>query len=285
MLKLEEFHAHGMKRVWEIEKVLYHECSDYQNILIAETSQGVTLFCDYERQSSEATQMIYHQALVYPAVALLAEVKHGVALVLGSSEGVAPAMLAELGFGVDHVDIDEQCVRACAIHLPYGYSKSGALKNSGLCVAIPDGVNFYGQDGSDFLTTSQETYNLIVIDLPEITEENGLLGTSFWSSATFEAIKKRLTPNGVAITQAGCPTVWRNGSLLNTASFFAKHFERVFQWTVPEHEWAWILGTNNYSSPPCSRGFIAQEMQKAWASMPYQRLFYSDCSAHLKVLK
>ena len=111
----------GLTRVWEVEEVLFAGHTSYQDVLIGRTAQGVSLFCDNERQSTEASQLVYHEALMVPAMLLAERVRR--VLVIGSSEGVACELALAAGAEeVDHVDIDEQAVRACAEHLPYGYT-------------------------------------------------------------------------------------------------------------------------------------------------------------------
>src|SRR4030088_188754 len=113
--------AGGMDRLWRLEQGLWEGDTEYQHVVIARTTQGVSLFCDGERQSTELSQLVYHEALLVPAL-LLAERVDSV-LIVGSSEGGASQLALAAGARhVDHVDIDDRCVRECARHLPYGHS-------------------------------------------------------------------------------------------------------------------------------------------------------------------
>src|SRR5690606_27097784 len=98
----------GLTRHWRVDAVRFEARTPYQHVLIADTAHGVTLFCDDERQSAEATQLVYHEALYLPA-ALLAARRDRV-LVIGSSEGVVSQLAVAAGARVvDHVDIDPDC--------------------------------------------------------------------------------------------------------------------------------------------------------------------------------
>ena len=111
----------GLTRVWDVSEVVLDMRTDYQHVVIGRTSQGLSLFCDSERQSTEASQLVYHEALMVPPM-LLADTVERV-LIIGSSEGVASQLAIAYGAElVDHVDIDAETVRACAQHLPYGYT-------------------------------------------------------------------------------------------------------------------------------------------------------------------
>src|SRR5437868_12480243 len=89
----------GLTRVWEIYKTIFEQKTAYQSMKIAETAHGTTLFCDGERQSSELSQLAYHEGQVMPALLSMATFPKK-ALVIGSSEGVAIQILQEAG--VEH---------------------------------------------------------------------------------------------------------------------------------------------------------------------------------------
>ena len=45
--------AEGMRRRWRIDEVLWRGRTDWQDMIVARTAQGVSLFCDGERQSTD----------------------------------------------------------------------------------------------------------------------------------------------------------------------------------------------------------------------------------------
>jgi len=230
----------GLTRVWEVGDVRFHERTPYQEVLIGTTAQGVSLFCDGERQSTEASQLVYHEALMVPALLLAERVRR--VLVVGSSEGVASELAVAAGASqVDHVDIDEQAVRACAEHLPYGYTPADlARAERG---AGPIRVSY--ADGWAFLAAAEdrgETYDVVVIDLPDETtdpaaQHNRLYGTEFLTRCA-----RLLAPGGVVTCQAGCPTLWRNETLRASWQRFREVFGAVLYFGSDEHEWAFLSG-------------------------------------------
>ncbi|WP_328454554.1 spermidine synthase [Amycolatopsis sp. NBC_00438] len=230
----------GLTRVWEVEGVVFHARTAYQEVLIGRTAQGVSLFCDNERQSTEASQLLYHEALMVPALLLADEVRR--VLVIGSSEGVACELALAAGAEVvDHVDIDEQAVRACAEHLPYGYT-TAALADAERGAGP---VRLSYEDGWAFLAAAEErgdTYDVVVIDLPDENtdpdaQHNRLYGTDFLSRCA-----RLLAPGGVVTCQAGCPTLWRNETLVASWRRFREVFGTVLYFGSDEHEWAFLSG-------------------------------------------
>ncbi|MBY8853848.1 spermidine synthase, partial [Saccharothrix sp. MB29] len=97
---------------WEVDEVVVDAKTEFQHLVIARTAQGLSLFCDDDRQSTEFSQLTYHEALMVPALLLADRVER--VLVIGSSEGVVCRMAVEAGASVvDHIDIDEQAVKLC----------------------------------------------------------------------------------------------------------------------------------------------------------------------------
>lgn len=239
----------GLGRRWELGEIRWEGETGYQRVLIADTAHGVTLFCDDERQSAEHTQLVYHEALFVPA-ALLAERLDSV-LVIGSSEGVVSQLAVRAGAGVvDHVDIDAECVRACAHHLPYGYTAeelAAAERGEGP-------IRMHYIDGSAFVATADRRWDMIVVDLPDerpddpAAQHNRLYGAAF-----LRRCAELLTPGGVLVSQAGCPTLWRSDTLRRAWWRFGAVFCTVAYHGSDEHEWAFLLGRRDQVEDPTGR--------------------------------
>ena len=220
----------GLTRVWELGRILVDTHTPYQHLVIAETSQGISLFCDNDRQSTQASQLVYHEALLVPALCLAPRLDR--VLIIGSTEGVLTELaLAAGALHVDHVDIDRQAVELCATHLPYGYSDLGSLGS----------VDLHYTDGWDFVANTTNRYDLIAIDLPD--EHPGPAQHNRLYQAEFLArCRDILTPGGVVTSQAGCPTLWRNQTLTQSWQRFHEVFASVAYYGSDEHEWAFLTG-------------------------------------------
>ncbi|OXM64421.1 MULTISPECIES: spermidine synthase [Amycolatopsis] len=227
----------GLSRVWDVPEVLFDEHTGFQRLLIGRTAQGVSLFCDDERQSTEASQLVYHEALMVPAM-LLAERLRRV-LIIGSSEGVASQLAVAFGASqVDHVDIDRVAVRTCASLLPYGYTAEeleAAERGEGP-------VRVHYADGFSFVESSPGGYDLVVIDLPDENTDPRAQHNRLYGADFLRRCAGLLAPGGVVCCQGGCPTLWRNETLRIAWARFTEVFATPVYYGSDEHEWAFLSG-------------------------------------------
>ncbi|MFC5952441.1 adenosylmethionine decarboxylase [Pseudonocardia lutea] len=228
----------GLTRRWQLDATHVRTLTALQEVLIADTAHGVTLFCDGERQSAEHTQLTYHEALFVPA-ALLAERRERV-LVIGSSEGVVSELAVACGAStVDHVDLDRECVRLCAEHLPYGYTPAALA-----AAEAHDGpVRVHYEDGLTFVDSTDGTWDVIVVDLPdERPDEPGAQLNRLYTGGFLARCAARLRPGGVVVSQAGSPALWRDATLRAAWERFGAVFPHRAYVGSPEHEWAFLCG-------------------------------------------
>jgi spermidine synthase len=234
--------APGLTRTWDVEEVLADTRTEFQHVLIGRTHQGISLFCDNDRQSTEFSQLVYHEALLVPGLLLAERVEK--VLVVGSSEGVVSQICVAAGARVvDHVDIDAETVRLCAKHLPYGYTESEldtAERGAGP-------VRVHYADGWEWVRRAAESadesdrYDIVLVDLPDErpddpeAQHNRLYGTEF-----LQLCRAACTEGGVVIGQVGCPTLWRNGTLIQSYQRYQDVFGTVVCFSSDEHEWAFI---------------------------------------------
>ncbi|WP_033290154.1 spermidine synthase [Amycolatopsis jejuensis] len=238
-MNIEEPVGAGLTRVWQVSDVLVDTHTPYQHLVIGKTAQGISLFCDNERQSTEFSQLVYHEALLVPALLLASTVDR--VLVVGSSEGVVCQIAAAAGASVDHVDIDTAAVRLCAEHLPYGYSPEELVR-----AERGDGpIRVHYTDGWEYVRTCAEKYDIVLVDLPDEqdgteAQHNRLYGADFLRSC-----RALLTPGGVVAYQGGCPTLWRNSTLVKCWRRFTEVFPAPVYFGSAEHEWAFFFGTES----------------------------------------
>lgn len=251
----------GLTRTWELSEVLVDTHTDYQHLLIGRTEQGISLFSDDDRQSTEFSQLTYHEALMVPAFLLTEKLDN--VLIIGSGEGVASQMSVAAGANrVDHVDIDRTAVELCAEHLPYGYTPAELAEAS----AGKGQIRVHFADGWDFLARAAangDRYDVIVIDLPderpEQAQHNRLYETEF-----LQRCRDLLAPGGVLAAQAGCATMWRNETLRRSWRRFHEQFETVVHYGSDEHEWSFLFGLTERIDDPVTG------MVDRLATLPYR---------------
>lgn len=235
--------APGLTRHWHLSEVICDVRTEFQHLVIGRTAQGVGLFSDGERQSTEFSQLVYHEALLVPAL-LLAD-RIGRVLVIGSGEGVVSQLAVAAGAThVDHVDIDREAVRLCAQHLPYGYSMDElftAEQGSGP-------ITMHYCDGWSFVEHARGSYDIVVVDLPD--ERAGDAQHNRLYDADF--LKRCREVGRVVTAQAGCPTLWRNQSLHMSWQRFHETFDTVVYFGSDEHEWAFLSGVSGAAEDPLS---------------------------------
>ncbi len=225
--------APGLSRHWQLHEVICEARTPFQQLLIGKTAQGVALFSDGERQSTELSQLVYHEALLVPALLLAERIDR--ILVIGSGEGVVCQLAVAAGAThVDHVDIDRDAVRLCAEHLPYGYP-TDELRRAEQGFG-PVAVHYC--DGREFVEQSTECYDVVVVDLPD--ERTGLAQHNRLYDVDF--LRRCRVIGRVVVSQAGCPTLWRNESLRRAWRRFHETFDTVVYFGSDEHEWAFLSG-------------------------------------------
>ena len=187
-----EFFTPDMLQGIALEGIAYSGATPYQKVEIIDTNlYGRCLVLDGKLQSAEADEFIYHEALVHPV--LLAHPNPRRVLVAGGGEG---ATLREV---LAHrtveravmADLDEEVVRVCQQHLPNHHR--GAFDDPRVELRIVD--------ARDPIVRGAETFDVIVLDLPDPIEE----GPAYllYTQKFYESVLERLAPDGLAVVQAG----------------------------------------------------------------------------------
>lgn len=239
----------GLIREWRVDEVLFEGRTAFQEMLIARTAQGVSLFCGEDRQSTELSQLVYHEALMVPAFLLAKRLER--VLIIGSSEGVASRMAAQAGATVDHVDIDEECVRRCAELLPYGYTVEELAQAEKAADGGDGPIRMFFTDGHAWARDAEAgTYDVIVVDLPDETPTTDAQHNRLYQEDFLRVCATALADGGVLSVQAGCQTMWRNETLLRSWRRFTSVFPTVAYHGSDEHEWAFLFGRRDELSDP-----------------------------------
>jgi len=243
--------APGINQHWTLKQVVFDGQSQYQDIVIGETDQGYSLFCNDERQSTEQSQKIYHEGQIYPAALMAKEINS--VLIIGSSEGVISHLARDLGAEeIVHVDIDVECVELCAQFLPYGYTATEVKEyrngKGKIQLVVQDGFSFVEE-----CLNNNKLFDLIIMDLPDEQMDEGAQQNRLYDAEFLTTLSQLLTSEGAFITQAGCATYWRNESLKKAWARFGKIFKCRVMFEMEEQNWAWIVGTNFYCEQPVER--------------------------------
>lgn len=153
---------------------------------------GHVLVLDGRLQSAEKDEIIYHEAMVHPAMVAHPEPRR--VLVLGGGEGATlrEALRHPTVTRAVMVDIDEELVRMCEKWLPSYHA--GAFHDSRTELVFADGRAWLeGQpDGA---------FDVALLDLPEPLEEGPAL--MLFTKEMYDLVKRKLAPRGVMAVQSG----------------------------------------------------------------------------------
>ncbi|MBI2917827.1 MAG: polyamine aminopropyltransferase [Chloroflexi bacterium] len=187
----------GWRQGFSVQSIVYSGRTPYQKVEVIDTDLfGRCLILDDKVQSTTADEFIYHEALVHPA--LLAHPQPQNVLIAGGGEG---ASLREVlrHRSVTHVtmlDIDREVVDLCRRFLP-GMSQ-GAFDDPRAELVVTDAW--------EHLEKRREKYDVVILDLTDPMPDGPSQRLN--SREFYQLIKRRLSPEGVVVTQAGS-TAWR----------------------------------------------------------------------------
>jgi spermidine synthase len=181
-----EGHVHGVTGVIATTR------SPYQLIEIVELgSYGKALILDGKVQSTTRDEFIYHESIIHPA--MLCHPAPRRVFVVGGGEG-APVREILKHTGVEQVllvDIDSEVVAFCRRHLPE--MSAGAYDDPRVQVEF--------RDARAFLEASDQTFDVVIIDISEPIEE----GPAYllFTQEFYKLVYDRLSEHGALAVQAG----------------------------------------------------------------------------------
>ena len=208
--------------LYRIKDVVHTGETGYQKVDIIDTDiLGRCLVLDGKTQSAEADEYIYHEALVHPA--LLLHPRPESVFIGGGGEGATlrEVLRHKTVNRVVMVDLDPKVVELCRSYLP-GHHQ-GAFDDAR--------VELRHEDARQYLLSSQETFDVMVLDLVDPIEG----GTSYllYTQEFYNIAKSKLRPGGLMVTQAG------PAGLLNYTECFtavartlSQVFPRAYPYTV-----------------------------------------------------
>jgi spermidine synthase len=221
-----------------INERLFHGKTSFQEVEIFDTPGfGRCLFLDGKTQSTELDEFIYHESLVQPAMSMHPNPRS--VFVAGGGEGatIREVLRHNTVERVVMVDIDQELVELCSKFLPNHHN--GAFNDSRVDIKF--------QDARLSLEKSTETYDVIIIDLPDPHE--GSPASLLYTRNFYTTVSKRLNPNGIMVVQSE-PCMAGN---LDAFSAINNTLRGVFKYTLAYHcmvpsfssDWGFNLVSND----------------------------------------
>ncbi|MBW2731456.1 MAG: polyamine aminopropyltransferase [Deltaproteobacteria bacterium] len=214
------------------DEILYAKQSPYQRLVLTRYRDDVRLYLNGSLQFSSRDEYRYHEALVLPA--LSAAATRNRVLVIGGGDGLVVRQVLKAP-GVKHivlVDIDPEVTRLAREHPLLRKINNNCLEDKRVKIIHTDAFRYLDEESALF--------DVIVVDLPDPQRE---VLSKLYSIAFYRAIKRHLTPGGVAVTQATSPLFARKAYWCVVASVQAAGLQPLpYHTYVPSFgQWGFIM--------------------------------------------
>ena len=191
------------------DDVVFSEETPYQRIVVTRWKDRYRLFLNGAIQFDSLDEHRYHEALVHPVMSRLARRKE--VLILGGGDGMAVREVLRWPEveRVTLVDLDPRVVELFRENAELAALNDGAL--------LDPRVTTVHEDAWTFIRDSRESYDLILLDLPDPRD---FAVSKLYSREFYAPLAERITPHGAIVTQAGSPLFAREAfwSVVRTLS-------------------------------------------------------------------
>lgn len=240
---LNEHSAYGYRASRRLETLK----SAHQTIEVFETPQFGKLFrLDGSYMTSERDEFFYHEALVHPAA--IAHASPRTALVLGGGDGGSSEEILKHPDiqSVTIAELDPEVVRVARDHLASVHR--GVFDNARVRLRIGDGF--------EFLRSTEDQYDLIVLDL---TDPN-TPAQRLYSDEFFALLAARLTDHGLVSLHLGSP-VFMPERVANLIASLRRHFSvvRPLGLYIPLYGAYWSMAVASHATDPLSIDAVQAE--------------------------
>ena len=217
------------------DAVVLSRSSPYQRLVLTRGNGGVQLFLDGHLQFSSLDEYRYHEALVHPGLASVANPRR--ALVLGGGDGMAVREILkdDRVETVTLVDLDPLMTEVFRDHDDLAALNDYALRSPRVDVVNADA----------FLWVESDTtrYDFIAVDFPDPRTYS--LG-KLYTTTFYQRLRERLRPGGVAALQSTSPLVSRHAFWCIVETVRAAGLHAVpYHAPVPTFgEWGYVLASH-----------------------------------------
>lgn len=218
------------------DEIVWAESTRFQRIVVTRYRDDLRLYSDKELQFSSRDEYRYHESLVHPALAALRNPES--VLVVGGGDGlVVRELLKDVRVhDVTLVDIDARMMRL-------GMELPEIVKLNKGSLSDPR-VHLVNDDGYHFASTTLQTFDLIILDLPDPRTEDI---ARLYSSQFYQLLAKRLNAHGAIATQASSPYYARESFWSVVATLGSVGLQtHPYRVNVPAFgEWGFVLASRD----------------------------------------
>jgi spermidine synthase len=203
--------------------------SPYQKLaMIYNEEMGNTLILDGYIMVAQADEHQYHELIVHPACTQLQT--HHNALIIGGGDGLCAEETLKYNFkNIDLVEIDQA---VSIISQKYFHQQLGdTFNNPRLHTHYQDALQFFPRP---------YLYDFIALDLQDPAEDF-MHSHPIYSGDFYSKCKSQLAPNGIMVTQVGCPYLFQSHFLRNV-----KMLQKMFKHHMVFGQYMRCYGTYQY---------------------------------------
>ena len=231
-LWFDEFHTPDVRHGFRVEKQLFSQKSEYQQIDIFETSEfGRILTLDGSVMLTERDEFIYDEMITHVPMAVHPNIRN--ILVIGAGDGGVVKELARYT-QVEHIDLvemDPEVLEACRAYLPENASRLDDAR-----------VDIYFDNALRFIRRCSNVYDLIIVDSKDPFGPNEGYFTREFYGICYNALRD----DGIMVNQQGSPFYGHDAEALQRShQRIAATFpiSRVYQAHIPSYSAGyWLFG-------------------------------------------
>lgn len=255
-----EFHTPDVKHGIRVNRHLYSQKSDYQQIDIYDTPEfGRVLTLDGNVMLTERDEFIYDEMITHVPMAVHPNVQD--VLVIGAGDGGVVRELARYNSirSIDLVEMDAQVVEACRQYLP-----------ENACRLDDERVHIYFDNALRFIRRRKAQYDLIIVDS---TDPFGP-SEGYFTKEFYGICYNALRDDGILVNQQGSPFYRHDAEAMQRShkrivSTFP--ISRVYQAHIPTYAAGyWLFGFASKKYHP-----IDDFDREKWLSLHLEIQYYT----------
>lgn len=266
---IQEYITQDLYQMMAISGRVYSTRTAFQEVEVVDSlPHGRCLLLDGKTQSAEHDEFIYHEGLVQPA--MVTHPNPVSVFIAGGGEGATlrEALTHNTVKRAVMVDLDREVVEVCVRYLPNHHR--GAFDDPR--------TELYHRDAREYLETTQDTYDVIIIDLPDPQEAGP--ASLLYTQNFYRLLSQRLNPQGVMTVQSEPCMVGNMEAFSAINNTLRSVFPHVYPYHIMVPSFASDWGFNLASLGPNPLALSAEEVDRRLAERGCDALRFYDGLTH-----
>jgi len=221
------------------DKVIYTSDTGKKEVTITKWKDHYWIYHDGLKHLSTIDDYLFYEPFILPAGGLISDLNH--VLILGGENGCAIREILKFK-NVDQITVipyDQDFLILCREHPVLTELNNDAF--------LKDKVRVLNLDILEFITSSDETFDLLILDLPDPRdiESNQLYTKEFYGFCI-----NLISPYGLIVTQSGSPYFTSEAfhSIGNTMKSAGLNIVPLHNQVLTLGEWSWTIGSKDITS-------------------------------------